>query len=216
MRSMRWGAVVGIGLIIIGVLFFLESLGLMQVSGVIVPLIFAFVGLTFLYVFLTNRTSWWSIIPACGLLGIAALIAWERWGPGQAAGWGPAFFLAALAVGFWVVYLKNREFWWAIVPGGVLLTLALVIGLSSGLDDSPGVGGVFFLGLAATFLLLSVLPASQGRLRRALIPAGVLFVFGLFILLTPLGLAVYAGPAILILIGLYFIARTVISRPKAA
>ena len=63
--------------------------------------------------------------------------------------------------------------------------------------------------------MLPVLPTSQGRLRWALIPAGVLFVFGLFLVLTPLGLAGYADPAILILVGSRFIARTVISRSKA-
>ena len=94
MRHVRWTAVAGIGLIVVGVLFFFENLGLLQVGRIVVPLIFAFGGLSFLYVFLANRSSWWAIIPACALLGLAALMAWEQFGPPGAASWGPAFFLA--------------------------------------------------------------------------------------------------------------------------
>ena len=215
MKRVPWGAVTGIGLIVIGLLFFLESLGLMEVSGVVVPLVFGFGGLALLYLFLTSRTAWWAIIPGCGLLGLAALIAWERLGPTQAEGLGPAVFMAALAVGFRVVYLRDRESWWAVMPGGVLLTLALVIGLSSALDDGPDVGGVFLLGLAATFLLLSLVPTRRGRMRWALIPAGALFVVGLFVLLPPVGFARYAGPAILILVGLFFVVRMLVPRKSA-
>jgi hypothetical protein len=200
---------------IVGVLYFLENLGLLQVGGSVVPLIFAFGGLSFLYVFLTSHTSWWAIIPASALLGLAALIAWEQFGPDSAESWGPALFLAALSVSFWVVYLGNRDAWWATIPGGVLLTLALVVGLSPVLEGTTGVGGVFFLGLAATFLVLSLVSTSEGRLRWALIPAGVMSLLGLFLILAALGLAVYGGPALLMLVGAYFIARSLVTRRGA-
>jgi len=51
------------------------------------------------------------------------------------------------------VFVGNRDQWWAIIPGGVLLTLAAIAfidGLLPGLDT----GWLFFLGLAITFGLV--------------------------------------------------------------
>ena len=196
----------GILLIAAGILFLLQNL---NIIGPDIALVWAFLfvagGAIVLYVFLSNRTQWWAVIPAFALLGIGALIAISQLAPGLGA-WGGALFLGALGLAFWVIYLTNREYWWAVIPGGVLITLALVAGLSSVLEGID-VSGVFFLGLAATFGLLSFIRTPEGRLKWALIPAIVMLVMGLAMTAFSASLVKYLWPLALIGGGIYLIVR---------
>ena len=167
--------------------------------------LFGLGGLVFLWVFISNNENWWAIIPGFTLLGLAALIGFgDRMGA-----LGGALFLGAIGLSFWVIYILKRDFWWAIIPGGTLFTLALVAGLSEWL---PGleVGGIFFLGLAATFGLLYLIRTPEGRMKWALIPAGVLGIMGLCIIAAAGNLIGWIWPAALILGGGYLIFRTVV------
>jgi len=198
----------GILLIAGGVLFLLQNLGILG-GGIALlwALLFGAAGVIFLYVFLTDRANWWAVIPGFVLLSLAVLIVLNQLAPGVGGTWGGALFLGGVGLGFWVIYFVNREHWWAVIPGGVLLTLALVAGLSSMLEGTE-VGGVFFLGLGLTFGLLSFLPTPQGRMKWALIPAAVLLVMGLLITAAFASALNYLWPVALILIGLYLIFRT--------
>ena len=33
--------------------------------------------------------------------------------------WGGALFLGSIGLAFWVIYFVRRDFWWAVIPGGV-------------------------------------------------------------------------------------------------
>jgi hypothetical protein len=179
MKRLEISVIGGILLIAAGVLFLLQNLEI--IAGGIAPLwalLFGAGGVLFLYVYLVNRENWWAIIPGIVLLGLAALIALSTLAPAVGGAWGGALFLAALGLAFWVIYFTKRDFWWAVIPGGVLLTLALVTGLSSALKGVD-TGGVFLLGLGLTFGLLSFLRTPEGRMKWALIPAAVLLVLGL-------------------------------------
>ena len=70
--------------------------------------------------------------------------------------WGGFFFLGFLGLGFLAVYFSGRERWWAIIPGGVLLTLGFISVLNN-VYGGRETGGFFFLGLGLTFLLVAVL-----------------------------------------------------------
>jgi hypothetical protein len=204
--------VAAILLIAAGILFLLQNLGILGGSVALLwALLFGAGGVVFLSVFLTNRANWWPVVPGFALLGIAGLIAMGELAPGFEEAWGGALFLGGIALAFWIVYFTNRENWWALIPGGVLLTLALVAGLSSVFEDIE-LGGVFFLGLGLTFALLSFLRTPGGRLKWALIPAGVLLAMGLAITAATESLLQYLWPAALILGGLYLIVRTFSSR----
>jgi hypothetical protein len=98
--------------------------------------------------------------------------------PGGTGEWGGSILLGGIALSFLLIYLVNRENWWAIIPGGVLLTLALIISLGSFLGGFE-VGGLFFLGIGLTFALVAVIPNPQGSMAWAWIPAGILTVMGL-------------------------------------
>jgi hypothetical protein len=205
--------IIGILLIVLGILFFLQSLG---VLGVLADLIwsglFAAAGLVFLYVFLTGEGRWWAAIPGMALLGIGALIGMDTLLPRLADVLGGAVFLGALALAFWLIYFSHTEMWWAVIPGGVLLTLAgvtIIDQLPVGIDG----GALFMLGIGATFILLSFLRPEGKRLTWALIPGGILIVIGLSIWAAAENLLVWVLPVGLLLAGLYLVIRSVTARP---
>jgi hypothetical protein len=199
----------GILLIAVGILALLQGFGVLaNITPLLWALVFGFGGALFLYVFLTNRDSWWAVIPGFVLLSIGVLIALEHLFPATSGDWGGVLVLAGIGLAFWVVYFLKREHWWAIIPGGVMLTTALVTGLSSTLGDVE-TGGIFFLGLGLTFGLLAVLPSPDGRMRWAFIPAAVLLAMGLLITTAAAELLNYLWPIALILVGVYLIFRVV-------
>ena len=198
------GAILLIG---VGILLLLQNFGILGgVVALIWSLIFAAGGLIFLYMFLTNRTQWWAIIPGFTLLGLAALIALDQFLPRIGDALGGTIFLGGIGLAFWVIYFLNREHWWAVIPGGVMFTVALIAGLDAAFEGAE-TGGVLFLGLGLTFGLLSFLPTPQGRMKWALIPAAVLLVMGLLITAATTGILAYLWPSALIVAGLYLLFR---------
>lgn len=214
MKLFQSRAVWGILLIAVGFLLLLQGIGVLPAANLLWPIIFGVAGLVFLRTFLTDRASWWPVIPGLGLLGLAALMLWDQFGPQPIKDWGVVFFMGGLGLAFWIVYFNDRGNWWAVIPGGVLLTIALVLGLSSTLEGIE-VGGVFFLGLGLTFGLLAFLPTPEGRMKWALIPAIVLFVIGLLITAAAAEIIKYAWPAALVLAGFYLIFRAFAPRRGA-
>lgn len=211
MKRTGVGAIIGILLIVAGVLFLLDSLHVLPMAEYIWPALFLVVGLVFLYVFLSNRAlNWWAIIPALSLLGLAATIAVETFVPGDVSG--AAIFLAALGLSFLIVYLVNRQYWWAIIPAGSLFSVAVLVALSETIQDET-LAAVFFLGLALTFGALALVRTPEGRLKWALIPALVMLALALLMVTLAGAAAPYIWSVALIVLGLYFLYRA-LSRPR--
>lgn len=202
-----WGALLIVG----GTFLLLQTMGLISGSwlgGLIGFLIFAMAGMGFTLLFLRNNEQWWPLIPGCLFLSLALLVALNSLSPRLATFWGGFIFLGGLSLAFWLIYIIYREQWWAIIPGGVLLTLGIV----SSIDQSAGSldsGFVFFLGLAATFILVYIAPTGKGKERMtwALIPAAVFFILSLASWGAFAVLLNYIVPLLLIGIGLFLIWR---------
>lgn len=196
----------GILLIVMGLLFLLENLGVIRGAFALLwALLFGAGGVLFFYVFLRDHAQWWAIIPGGALIGIMLMIALDQLAPNLSGDWGGAVFMACLGLAFWAVYLVAREHWWAIIPGGAMLTIALVVALSaSGLAGIES-GGAFLLGLGLTFGILALVPTREGRLKWPLIPAGVLMLLGVVLIFTAADLLSYILPLALILAGLYLV-----------
>jgi hypothetical protein len=215
MRKIDLSMVGGLLLILLGLLFGLQTFGLIESAMVWLWVVFFGAGsLGFLYVFVTNREQWWAIIPACTLGGLSVLIALGELFPRLGGAFGGALFLGAVGLSFWIIYLLKRDFWWAVIPGGALFTLALLPLLSEFMDGMV-VGGVFFLGMGATFALVALLPTQEvkGDRRWAFIPAAVLGGMGLVIGLA--GAPKLAGvmiPLALIVVGIYLVTRTALGK----
>lgn len=86
------------------------------------------VGLPFLLVFLRDRKQWWFLIPAYVLFVIALVILGEELGMLGGA-WIGSLIVGSISIPFLIVFLINREFWWALIPFYVLFSIAAMIAL---------------------------------------------------------------------------------------
>ena len=205
MKDMQWRVVAGIMLVVIGALLLLQTFDVLGFLWDVVWTILLVVGgAGFLFIYVTQPKNWWAVIPGMALLGLGATVGLGIVGLDNLLG-GSAF-LGALSVAFWLVYLRERQHWWAIIPGGVLATLAVVAGMD---DIIPWIEteGLFFLGLALTFALVYLLPGLAGRQSWALIPASVLFVIGVIVTLATSSLLSFVWPALLIVGGIVLVYR---------
>lgn len=200
---------IALGLIILGVVALLSNLNLLPfafaLETVFWSLAFGLGGLVFLGVFIMNlRDNWWAVIPGFTLIGLALLTGFSSfWNES-----GGALFLGMIGLSFWVIFFTHREQWWSIIPGGVLLTLAGVALLGGSSHDGMATGGLFFLGMAFTFLLVYLLAAPGGRRTGwALWPAGILGIMGALIMAGAQGMARLVWPAALILFGGFMVLR---------
>ena len=196
--------IIGTLLILAGGLGFLQAFGFLRdASDVFWGLVFLVAGGVFLFMFAGNFASggWWAAFPGFALAGLGVLILL----PDSLDDIGGAVFLGALGLSFWAVYLTGRDRWWAIIPGGVLFTLAIVSALPEKLLGGTDSGGVFFLGLALTFLLVALL----ANMRWGYWPAAVLGVLGTFLFFqSQVYLLSYIAAAALILVGVFIVLRS--------
>ena len=83
-----------------------------------------------------------------------------------------------------------------------------LVGAISALDELTGMdnGGFLFLGLGITFLLVAILPGGSGR-SWAFFPGIALLIFGAFLSADVVGWMEYLWPAVLILLGGYFVLK---------
>lgn len=207
MKRLDYRIIFGVLLVLVGVFTLLETLSIVKgASGLVGALLFAAGGAAFLYFFMTHRDQWWAIIPGFVLLGLAAVIAIETLPLRDTGPISGGVFLGSIGLAFWVIYLLKRDFWWALIPGGVLITLALVAALSNVVTGNAS-GGIFFLGLGATFGGIYFLPTVEGRQKWAAIPALILGAIGLLMILGSMVNLNYVFPVALILAGAYFLLR---------
>jgi hypothetical protein len=209
----NWRILLGVGLLLLGVLSLLQSLNIL-VSGAFTALMFALlfasVGITFLAVLARGRQNWWAAIPGCVMLGLAFTILLGEFGSPALQRLGGPLFLASISAAFWVVYYLVPSNWWAIIPGGVLATLAVVAAVPNAADDFTG--SLFFLGLAATFGLLWLLPVQGKRMTWPIYPAAALGIMAIVVLLSQSNLVGYIWPLILIGTGIILVFRALVRR----
>ncbi|MGQ9494415.1 MAG: hypothetical protein ACUVR2_11765, partial [Anaerolineae bacterium] len=166
----------------IGLLF--DVLGL---PGWLVQLVgFAGSALPFFYLFFQQgaKEGWWALIPA-GIL--------SAWGVGSLLdGLGLPEMLVTLvgfegsAVPFLMIFAMNRrKNWWALIPGGVMAFMGLVMALGQWLGEE-WIPTLILFGIAAVFVVVFVVDRHNWW---ALIPAGVLLVVGIAV--GPLGATIW-------------------------
>lgn len=94
-------------------------------AGEIIPLYVLWViALPFLIGFLSNRDQWGLLIPAYVLFSVGLMVGMIG------LGWLrnfliPAYVMLAIAAPFFIVYLRNRENWWALIPAGIMTAIAV-------------------------------------------------------------------------------------------
>lgn len=126
-------------------------------------------------------SQWWRLIPAWIMSALTTMVLLNTI-PAVPPETLPALLFVGIAAGFIHIYLLDRqEHWWALLPAGFTLVIALIIGLSALTHNITYLGAVLFAGMGAVFLAIYLLsPGAQQW--WSLIPAGVLLIFGLLIL----------------------------------
>lgn len=154
-RTRNWWA-----LIPGGVMLFLALTTLLvnSAGGEWVGSLFLFMlAVSFLVVYLTNRTRTWALLVAyiLGVLSIAPAMS----SAGEKGAYFGAIFLFAIAVPFFVLYFRSAANWWAIIPAGVMTVIAIITALAiAGVIRNQNQGGyanaILMGGIAVPFAVL--------------------------------------------------------------
>lgn len=175
-----------------GALALLQTMGyLKNASDVFLGGIFIAAGLLFLSLLFGGH--WWSVFPGFTLLAIGTWI----FLPDNLKDFGGFIFLGCIALAFWLTYATApRERWWALIPAGVLTTLATITIVEERFGEFK-TAGFFFLGLAVTFLLVALLAG----MRWAYWPALALGIMGVLELASLFDIANYIWAVALMAVG---------------
>jgi hypothetical protein len=196
MKRFDYRILIGAALILGGILMLLDKTGVLKgATDLFWAGLLAIGAGIFLFWFFSDRSKWWAAIPGFTLAGMAAsALLLDK------IGWGGLAFLGGIGVGFWAVYFRQPAQWWAIIPGGVLLTLGFTSALTE-VFNIVETGGVFFVGLGFTFLLVALL----AKMKWAFIPAAVLLLLGFFLGTPFVGVLEYAWIGILLIAGIVLV-----------
>ncbi len=185
---------VAVVLIVIGILALAGTLGILPLGGGLVgALLFAAVGAGLVWLARRYANDWlmFAAFPAFGLAFAAAV-------QGNLGGAG---FLAGTGAGFLALVVAEPKRWWAVIPTGVLFTLAILAWAGDAMREPLG-GSIFFLGLALTFGV--VWRATARPQPWAVFPAAGCLAMALII---GLAQADWVVPVVLIVIGAALLVR---------
>ena len=117
----------GIVLIVGGALVTLDTFGIFKGGALFWTVVAGIAGVLFLSMYITNHNHWWALIPGTIFLAVAATIGLNSFLPGfSETNLGGTIILGGIALSFLLVYLAERGNWWAIIPAGVMATIAIV------------------------------------------------------------------------------------------
>jgi hypothetical protein len=130
-RTERWMLVLSYALLAIALMIALITLDILRDSFVATYVLTA-IALPFLYVYLSDRTHLWALIPVYILMAIGVMVGLIEGGILE-DNLVASYVLFAIAIPFFVTYARNRRLWWALVPGGIigLIGLALLVAEAS-------------------------------------------------------------------------------------
>jgi hypothetical protein len=116
------------------------------------------IALPFLVVYARHPQEWWPLIPAYVLTVIGVMIALIDLGilDGLLA---PAYILLAIALPFFVVYVRHPREWWPLIPGGILGVIGGAFLLGAGFASYVGAAAMILGGLV--ILLRQFIPGRQ-------------------------------------------------------
>jgi hypothetical protein len=195
----------GLFFLLAGLAALFSSLGYLPMEKFLWPGLISGGGLIFMVFFLTSKSNWWAAIPGCILMAIGLTSALPWIAPGLEGRMGGPVVLAGISLGFWLVYLRVPANWWAIIPAGVMLSIASMTLIST--ENGLATAGIFFIGLGLTFALVALLPGASLRMGWPWIPAGILLLMGFLFISSASKLASLVLPSAMILGGLVLVFR---------
>jgi hypothetical protein len=208
--SEKWVLIPAYVLLSIAVLLAGIELNLLA-DSVIATFVLVVIALPFLYVFYQDRRSWWALIPAYVLLSIGLMLALIEIDLLRDA-FVATYVLTIIALPFLVVYFRDQQHWWALIPAYTMLTIGLMVGLiDSGLLNDLVIPAYIMFSIALPFIYVYVRNPSEWW---PLIPAGVMGIMGMGFLLADRSTRIVA-PIIVIGIGVAIILRQFLRSPSS-
>jgi len=198
----------GLVLILAGILLLAQRMGFIggEWDDAILTLVFAIGTIYFANLFYSDRSRWWAALVSFIMLGIAVSQFIEIFLPSLPDFYVGVSLLMLMGIGFLAIYFIDKQMWWAIIPGGVMLSLSAVTAADELIPNGGfEAAGLLFLGLGLTFFVLYFLRVPGPRLSWAIYPALALLGFGLFIGFGEEDLWNIIWPSMIVLLGFYFI-----------
>jgi hypothetical protein len=161
------------------------------------------VGLPFLVVFLRDRSRWWALLVAFIMLALAVIIPLDEYSvlPESFVG---TFILAAIALPFLVIFLRDRSRWWALIPAYALLAIGIMIPLTeTGVLSDLLVPAYIMFVIAIPFFVIF---ARDPKQWWPLIPGGIMALMGVAFLIAEAAVE-YVAPVVLIIAGVWILVR---------
>jgi len=170
--------------------------------------ILAAAGLGVFGVYLTDRSQWGILIPAYVLWAVAGLIALITLNILQDE-FIATYVLSAIALPFLVAFLRDRKRWGLLIPAYVLLAVGVMVGLiGAGVLNDLLIPSYVMLAIAIPFFVVFARNPGQWW---PLIPGGIMAVIGLSFLIAEAAVQ-YVVPVVLILAGIWILARQLIRK----
>jgi hypothetical protein len=152
-------------------------------TAVASPIFFGLI-IPFAAAYLTDRRrNWWALIPGGIMLFFALMMLMIDNVRGE---WVGAMILLMFGLAFLIVYLTNRTLTWALLVAYIFGVLSMGPMLAAGSDMGAYFGAVVMFAIALPFFIVYF--RSPDSNWWAIIPAGVLSVFGVVVLLATAGL----------------------------
>ncbi len=122
-RTEKWLLIISYAMLAVAGLLTFLTLGVLVDSYVATYVLLA-IAFPFLVAFLLNRTNWGLLIPFYVLLVIGIMVPLLELGVLNDT-LIATYVLLAIAIPFFIVYIRNTKNWWALIPGGILAAIGI-------------------------------------------------------------------------------------------
>ncbi len=213
MHSSNSRQVLGVSLVLIGVFWLLYRFDWIQIQPeLIIASLFLLSGVL-MFSSYARAPQVWKLFVGMLLIFISIPIFNEalNWFADDLVG---VIFLWMLGFIFLWIYARDHSQWWAIIPGGIFVTIGVMVMMETmRFIHHSLIPAIFFLGFAATFGFLYLIRSPFNKTGWAIWPAGTAFAIAVFIIASELDLLNfdvmgYLLPVGMIVIGIYLVYRS--------
>ncbi len=122
-RTEKWLLIISYAMLAVAGLLTFLTLGVL-VDSYVATFVLLAIAFPFLVAFLLNRTNWGLLIPFYVLLVIGIMVPLLELGILNNT-LIATYVLLAIAIPFFIVYIRNTKNWWALIPGGILAVIGI-------------------------------------------------------------------------------------------
>lgn len=208
MKLRKRNLTIGYLFIIGGILLLLNNLDLIYFdSDLLWGLAFITLGVAFLITYYRSSPKVGILIVGftCLVIGVSIFLSTIRTIPDELIG---TLFLWSFSGIFITIHFQKSEYWWAIIPGGLLFVIGGIVLLEAfHLITDERLWFVFFSGTSLIFWYLFLIKNEKNRLGWAKYPAITITIFSFFILSITWSSKItdILFPISIILLGIYLI-----------